>query len=173
MRILVTKGKGTDRIEAQRVDGTVARSSVTHKGPIAHDLVHFVVETEFGFDSGFWGLVAAGHEPDTIAEMAKAAGHASAKRAEKPDTDFVAAIQAERIVECFEAESWSRGSDNGSLRAMAEAGCDQSLVDVPQLSDEGIDRARARLAELAAQWAALPVGNSLVLDWPESAQAAA
>lgn len=167
MQILLTKGGSADWIEARRDDGTVARESVPHKGPVAHDLVHYVVESEFGFERGFWGLVATGSEPQRISEMAKAAGHASAKRADKPDPDFVQAIQVERIVESFEAEHWSGGADNDGLRAMARAGCDQSRVPCPDLNNEAIDRARARLGALANQWAAVAVGGTLALDWPQ------
>jgi hypothetical protein len=173
MQILVTKGKRLDMIEARRADGSVAREEVPQKGPVAHDIVHYVVETELGFDRGFWGLVAAGNDPASIAEMARAAGHASARRAEKPEPHFVEAIQVERIVESFEAELWSRGSDNESLRSMALSGCAQSLVDMPALSDVAIERARSRLVEIAEYWTALPIGGSLALEWRSRKQAAA
>ena len=173
MRVLVTKGERADLIEATRVDGSVARETVPHKGPVAHDLVHFAVESELGFDRGFWGLVAAGNAPERIAEMAKEAGHASAKRAEKPDPDFVQAIQVERIVEAFEADLWSHGEDNDALRAMARAGCEQSLVSFPDLDDDAIERARAKLAALADHWAMLKVGETLTVDWTAGRRAAA
>ena len=173
MEILITKGDRADRIEARCDDGTIACENVPHKGPVAHDLVHYVVETELGFDRGFWGLVAAGSDPQRIAELAKAAGHASAKRAVTPEPHFVEAIQVERIVESFEAELWSRGADNESLRAMVRAGCDQSMVPFPDLSDEEIEWARVQLAALADQWAGLAVGEALTLDWPERTRAAA
>lgn len=173
MQILVTKGERADWIEARRDDGSVERENVPHKGPIAHDLVHFAVESELELERGFWGLVAAGHAPQQIAEMAKAAGHASAKRAVTPDPEFVEAIQVERIVESFEAETWSQGSDNESLRAMAQAGCDQSLVSCPLLTDEALERVRNKLSGLAAQWAKLAVGETMTLDWPFANQAAA
>ena len=173
MQILVTKGERADWIEARRADGSVEREHVPHKGPVAHDLVHFAVETELGMDRGFWGMIAAGHAPQQIVEMAKAAGHASAKRAITPDPDFVQAIQVERIVESFEAESWSGGSDNDSLRAMAEAGCAQSLVACPELTDVAIARVRDRLGGLAGQWSTLAVGETLALQWPLEGRAAA
>lgn len=173
MQILVTKGERADWIEARRGDGTVERENVPHKGPVAHDLVHFAVETELALDRGFWGLIAAGHAPAQIVEMAKAAGHASAKRASVPDPHFVQAIQVERIVESFEAESWSGGADNDSLRAMAEAGCDQSLVPYPALTDEALDRVRTRLSRLADLWSELAVGETLTLDWSMENRAAA
>lgn len=173
MQILVTKGDKADWIEVRRGDGSVEREHVPHKGPVAHDLVHFAVETELGMVRGFWGLVAEGHAPQRIADMAKTAGHASAKRAETPDPDFVQAIQVERIVESFEAEFWSRGADNDALRSMARAGCDQSLVPCPELADEALERTRSRLSDLAEQWAGLGVGETLTLCWPQGARAAA
>lgn len=173
MQIRITKGERADWVEARREDGSIAREQVPHKGPVAHDLVHFAVESELGVTRGFWGMVGAGHDPEDIAEMAKQAGHASAKRAETPDPSFVEAIQVERIVESFEAEMWSNGSDNDSLRAMAAAGCEQSLVPCPHLGDEALDRARIRLRALAQQWAALTLGESLTLDWPTGDRAAA
>lgn len=173
MQILVTKGERADRIEARRDDGSIGRETVPQKGPVAHDLVHYVVESEFGFDRGFWGLVAAGNAPERIAEMAKQAGHASAKRAVKPDPDFVQAIQVERIVEAFEAELWSQGDNNDSLRAMAQAGCDQSLVSCPELGDVAIQRARTKLRALAEQWTQAAIGETLTIEWPERSRAAA
>lgn len=173
MHIRVTKGDGADWIEIRREDGSVAREQVPHKGPVAHDLVHFAVESELAIGRGFWGLVAAGHAPQEIGMMAKAAGHASAKRADLPDPEFVQAIQVERIVESFEAEYWSHGADNDSLRAMAEAGCEQSLVPCPVLTDAAIDRTRARLSDLARRWAELGIGETLSLEWPKQERAAA
>jgi len=173
MQILVTKGESSDWIEARRADGSIERQNVPHKGPIAHDLVHFAVETELTMNRGFWGLIAGGRGPEEIIEMAKSAGHASAKRAALPDPGFVQAIQVERIVECFEAESWSGGSDNDSLRAMAAAGCAQSRVPCPELTDEAVDRVRRRLSALGEKWAALKVGETLFLDWPLDGRALA
>lgn len=173
MQIVVTKGERADWIEARRADGSIARENVPHKGPFPHNLVHYAVESELGFDCGFWGLVAAGNAPETIAEMAKAAGHASAKRAAKPELHFVEAIQVERIVESFEAEFWARGTDNDSLLAMAQAGCDQSLVSCPALTDEAIERTRDRLSDLADAWSRLAIGETLTLNWPHGSRAAA
>lgn len=165
MRISVTKGERADRIAIERADGSTAHEVVPHKGPVAHDLVHYAVEQGLGFESGFWGLVAAGHDPAAITELAKAGGHASAKRAERPDPAFIQAIQVERIVESFEAELWSAGNDNDGLRAMSAAGCDQSLVPCPPLGDAELDRVRTTLRALADRWAGLGVGETLTLDW--------
>ena len=173
MQIRITKGDRADWIEARRDDGSVERENVPQKGPVPHDLVHFAVEIELELDRGFWGLIATGHSPQQIVEMAKAAGHASAKRARVPDPHFVEAIQVERIVESFEAETWFGGADNEAVRALAQAGCEQSLVSCPELSDDVVNRIRSRLSGLAGQWAELAIGETLTLDWPVRSRAAA
>lgn len=165
MVILITKGERQDRIEASRADGSSVRTTFAKKGPIPHDAVHFFVEQQLGVARGFWGLVAAGHHPEEISDLAKAAGHASAKRAGPPQPHIVPILQAERIVECFEADLWGGNGDNDSLRAMAKAGCEQSLVPVPVLDDAAIDRIRAAIFHLLNRWAELPVGGSISLHW--------
>jgi len=167
MRISITKGDTEDRLDMERADGSRASTRFPHKGPIPHDFVHYAVESELGFDRGFWGLVEAGHRPEDIQEMAKAAGHASAKRAEMPAADFVSAIQAERIVEAFEADHWSGGAgDPAGVTYMAQAGCAQSLVPPPAMDDSAVTRIRDRIANFSARWAALGPGETIVLEWP-------
>jgi hypothetical protein len=172
MKIRITKGERDDRIEMRRGDGSVARTTFPKKGPVPHDVVHLLVESELGIVHGFWGLIAGGAEPDDVQDMAKAAGHASASRAEVPAAHFVPAIQAERIVECFEADLWSGGTDNGSVRDLARAGCEQSLVPCPDLADGSIDRIRTRLAAFRDGWAALATGGAVEFEWPSATQQA-
>jgi len=166
MRVLVTKGERDDRIEMRRGDGSVARTTFPKKGPVPHDVVHLMVESELGIAKGFWGLVAGGAEPGDIQDMAKAAGHASASRAQHPAPHFIPAIQAERLVECFEADLWSGGSDNESIREMARAGCEQSLVPLPSMTDVSIDRIRSGLAAFRDQWTLMATGGTVEFEWP-------
>jgi len=170
MRITITKGDKEDRLDMERADGSQVSTRFPHKGPIPHDFVHYAVESELGFVSGFWGMVEAGHHPDDIQEMAKAAGHASAKRAEVPTSDFVAAIQAERIVEAFEADLWSGASgDPSGVVYMADSGCEQSLVPPLSIDDSAVARIRGRIADFGARWSALSPGENIVLEWPVTA----
>jgi hypothetical protein len=166
MRIIITRGERSDRIDAQRPDGSNVSTSFPHKGPIPHDAVHFFVESELGIADGFWGLVASGRHPEEIAAIAKAAGHASAKRASAPDDSIVGIVQAERAVECFEADLWSGGEgDCDTLRDMVAAGCAQSLVPAIGLEDAAISRIRDGLADLRSRWAEIGGGESIVLEW--------
>src|SRR5579872_6166011 len=170
MRITIIKGERKDRIEAVRADGSCLSISFPHKGPIPHDLVHFHVESELAIADAFWGRVEAGKDPEEIAGLAKAAGHASATRAAVPDTSIVGLIQAERAVECFEADLWS-GSESSpeTIREMIGVACAQSLVPPLGVSDGAIEHVRARLSDVRCRWSASSIGDCLVLEWPTKA----
>jgi hypothetical protein len=167
MKILVRKGQAADTIEIRRSDGNLLSTSFPHKGPVPHDVVHFFVERELAIDAGFWGLVAGGRHPDEIGDLAKAAGHASASRARVPDPFIVPAIQAERIVECFEADLWGGGSDPETFNAMLEAGCQQSLVPSLVIGHETIERVRRELGTFQDLWVSLSLGGACSFDWPD------
>ena len=166
MRITITKGEREDGIEAMRPDGSSVRTSFPHKGPIPHDAVHFYVESTLAIGDAFWGMVAGGRHPEEVAEIAKAGGHSSAKRATEADGSIVRLVQAERVVECFEADLWSGGTTSAdTIREAVAAGCAQSLVPTLEVSDAAITVIRSSLAELFKHWRSAPTGETLVLDW--------
>jgi hypothetical protein len=170
MRITITKGEREDSIEAVRADGSSVRTSFPHKGPIPHDAVHFYVESSLGIADAFWGMVAAGRHPEEVAAIAKEGGHASAKRAMVPEASVVRLVQAERAVECFEADLWSGGASSPeTIRETIEAGCAHSLVPPIDLSDQAIASIRFYLADLMQHWRSAPLGERLVLDWASAA----
>lgn len=166
MRITITKGAGADRVALERADGSRAEFGFPKKGPYPHDAYHFFVERELGMAAGFWGLVAGGMAPDNVQTMALAGGHASAKRAGVPDAGLVQLIQAERLVECFEAASWGGGADDASIMAMAEPGWAAGHVPPPEGVPDKLGAIRAGLDPFLAAWEALPEGGALTLDWP-------
>jgi hypothetical protein len=169
MRITITKGEREDRIEAVRTDGSSVRTSFPHKGPMPHDAVHFYVESTLGIANAFWGMVAGGRHPEEIAGIAKAAGHASASRAAVPEESIIALVQAERAVECFEADLWS-GSEGSpqTIRDMIAAGCTQSLVPPIEVGDQTIEHVRSSLGDLRRHWSAAAPGEQVVLNWAGS-----
>lgn len=166
MLIRFTKGARSDTIAVVRADGTGAQFSFPHKGPTPHDVFHLAVESELGLTRGFWGLVAGGMDPAEVGALAAAGGHASAKRAGVPDAGIVELLQAERLVECFEAESWSAGEDDEGIRLMAEAGWIASHVPPRSVDGAAIARIRHAIARFARDWASLPVGGALERTWP-------
>lgn len=161
MRIRITKGRREDVIIVEREDGSSLTSSFPHKGPIPHDAVHLFVEDGLGITDGFWGKVARGHHPDEIAALAKAAGHASARRRRSPDAEFIGCIQAERLVECFEADLWNGGGgDFDTFIATASVACEHSFVPPVAIVPEQIDRIRRELAAFQSRWSSLSIGEA-------------
>jgi hypothetical protein len=166
MQISLTKGRHDDRVVMRRADGTEAVAVVPHKGPVPHDAVHYFVEQGLGFSRGFWGMIAAGIHPDELVELAKAGGHASATRAQVPDAAIVELLQAERLVECFEADLWSGTGSDDSLLAMAGVACAASLVPVPRCAPGAIAAVRDAIAVFACEWMDADEGYVARLDWP-------
>lgn len=166
MRIAITKHRHDDAIAITRADGSQAHTRFPKKGPVPHDAVHWFVERAFGLGRGFWGIVAAGHHPEDLADLAKAAGHASAKRAGVPDAAIVQLLQAERIVECFEADLWSGGSGAAAdVLAMAETACATSLVALPPVPGGAVQAVQGQLGAFAREWMAAGEGHVAVLEW--------
>ena len=166
MRITITKGASADRIAIERGDGSRADFGFPKKGPYPHDAYHFFVERELGMAAGFWGLVAGGMAPDAVQALAMAGGHASAKRAGVPDASITQLIQAERLVESFEAASWSGGADDATILAMAEPGWAAGHVPAPQGVAGKLGAIRDGLDPFLAAWSALAEGEALTLEWP-------
>ena len=169
MEIFITKGRDADAIVAVRADGSRVETRFPHKGPVPHDAVHLFVERGFGLLDGFWGQVERGHHPEEIGAMAKAGGHASASRADMPDASIVEMVQAERLVECFEADLWAGGGSDQDLLSVAAVGCAASKVPMPNLDHAAVGRIRDEIAQFAAQWRIAPVGFVATFDWPEIA----
>jgi hypothetical protein len=166
MEIAITKGQREDRIAITRADGSQVETVFPHKGPVPHDAVHLFVERTLGLRQAFWGMVAGGRHPEVIAGLAKAAGHASAKRAGVPDASIVELLQAERLVECFEADLWSGGAgDAATFIAVAESACAASHVPPPALSADLIARIREEIAMFARDWQAADPGHTARLEW--------
>ena len=166
MRITITKGAKADRVALERADGSRADFGFAKKGPYPHDAYHFFVERELGMAAGFWGLVAGGMAPHDVQALALAGGHASAKRAQVPDAGLVQLIQAERLVECFEAASWGGGADDATIMAMAEPGWAAGHVPAPEAVPKRLGAIRDGLDPFLEAWSALPEGEALTLDWP-------
>ncbi len=166
MQIAIIKGTSHDTLRIRRADGSIAEAQVVKKGPVPHDGVHIAVESGLKFGNAFFGLIAAGRHPDDIAGLASAMGHSSAKKAHVPDPSIIELIQAERLVECFEAEVWGGPADLETLQSVADAAFSASLVPRVALTPEGVAAVRANLDKLKADWLPLQIGGTLNYDWP-------
>ena len=166
MDIRIYRGVGSDALEAKASGRAAIRFVTLHKGPVPHDAVHLFVERAFGLQRGFWGLVAEGLSPDDIQALATTGGHASAARAGTPDPGIVQLLQAERLVEIFEADLWGGGQgDEADLLALAGTACATSHVPLPPAPAGAVARVRADLAAFARTWTALPRGGEVEVEW--------
>jgi hypothetical protein len=165
MHIVITMGRVDDVIAFTRADGSTAETRFPKKGPVPHDAVHYFVERGLGLRQGFWGTVEGGMHPEDIAALAKAAGHASASRARVPDAHAVELVQAERLVDCFEAVWGGGGGSDADLLAVAETGCAASFVPLPAIAPGAVARVRADLADFARAGMPAPLGHQALLSW--------
>lgn len=166
MEIRIRRGAVADSLEAVRPGGASVRFETPHKGPVPHDAVHYFVERAFGLDQGFWGLIAGGLSPDGLQALAAAGGHPSAARASVPDAGIVQLLQAERLVEIFEADLWGGGEGaEADLLALAEVACASSHVPLPAVPEGAVAGVRADLRAFSEPWAALPRGGRITLEW--------
>jgi Stress-induced bacterial acidophilic repeat motif len=165
MDVVIVKDERFDRITIRRGDGTGAESRFPKKGPLPHDAIHYVVEDVLHLKNAFWGMIASGLHPEEVQEIAKQGGHASASRADVPQAHIVELIQAERLVECFEANSWGAPSPPETLRDVARVACAASHVPLPDVSDAVIHQIAARISDLQREWVSAPVGHRFAFHW--------
>ena len=147
MRIELEKRSGGGSVlRCVRPDGTVTWQKRDRHGEFfaAHDLTHFAVESVLGARSGFFGLVGQGWEIEET----------TGKGARGPLPAEAAAV--ERLVGLLDVER--AGS---TLWSAAEF--NQNSAGAPPLTDNQLQRIRARRAELLQEWNALAPGESLAL----------
>ena len=165
LTITITKGQRDDHIAIVRADDTTAQTRFPHKGPVPHDAVHYFVERGLDLPGAFWGLIAQGRHPEEIAALAKAQGHASAARAQVPGADIVQLLQAERLVECFEAQLWAQAAPDAAFLDVARVACESSHVPLPPISLDQCGVVMGEIFDFARSWMAAPVGYVATLEW--------
>jgi hypothetical protein len=119
-----------------------------------HDLTHYAVETELGFQRGFYGLIAEGWE------IAETTGK-TARGALPTET-----LEVEYFVSAFSAERASGTAITAAeFNELAATFARANRMPTPrELSDEELTRVRSRFEELATKWRALSA--NVVLELP-------
>ncbi|HEY8832550.1 MAG TPA: hypothetical protein VIM21_08560 [Gemmatimonadaceae bacterium] len=165
-RIVIRIKKGTDgrnALSCLRADGTTtwqrqegARAAFFPR----HDLTHYAVETTLGHREGFYGLVSAGWDFSDF-------GHPW-PRGRLP----IEASISEMIVGVLDMERrmGERASAEELNKKLAEYATDNSLPQHRELTEEDLDRVRAKRAEMFARWDAVRPGDALEIPF-EVAQA--
>jgi hypothetical protein len=146
MRLTFTKRDGKyDDLTITRADHSSETIRCPKQGIIPHDMVHYAVESILAH-RGFLSLVSGGE----AAAFATAGGDSEEAN--------------ERLVESFQAELWGGRVPAEELLATYEHACDARGHPSVPITSADVDNIRARLDDLTARWAAVPVNGTLALE---------
>ncbi|PSN11772.1 hypothetical protein C7293_22990 [filamentous cyanobacterium CCT1] len=157
MQVYFKKCDGkVDWLECVRQDGSSTRCPMPKQGILPHDLVHYVVESTLALRHGFYRLIAAGVGFPTSAPPWDAD--------QFQIEDLTEALQAESLVECFQAEMWNGFQPSENFLEILEVTCQQRQVASPaQVTEENVQRVRSQLQHFTQTWDALSVGQTLAV----------
>lgn len=146
MKISFTKGSGKyDQMHVHR-DGAVEVVECPKQRIIPHDMVHYAVESTLR-KRGFLARVRDGEA-------------ANFRMVAEAESDGV-----ERLVEVFQGDAWSGGgSAAGDMIDLYRVTCAERQCPMLDVNADDIDAVRDRIVELDAQWQALPVGGTMMLE---------
>jgi hypothetical protein len=128
---------------------------------IPHDLVHFVVEDEFGLQQGIFGQLAAGGNAGTFVPTEELRTKAWARQVERRNRSTGADMARSEDLAAQVYPRWLR--DSGYLPGSHYVRQDPPATD---LTAADLDRALKRLDSLSQQWRAVDVGRSMTVVWP-------
>jgi hypothetical protein len=150
----------------ERDDGVTYRmwgGSVGHRLP--HDVVHFVVEDQLALADGIWGAIAAGVVYRSMEHIGGRRPPHAAERSAAIKREYGAALRWAEFLGGFVEHAAHSGIDRPDALARLPRQHFGTLEEIgidPAVILAGARALRARQAE----WAALPGGGKLCLDWP-------
>lgn len=133
---------------------------------IPHDLVHLVVEDEFGLKEGIFGQLAAGGNAGTFVPTEEPRTKAWARRVARRNRTTGRDMARSESLVAQVYPRWLRRS--GHLPGSHHVGEEPPPTD---LSSAELDRTYRRLDTFSAQWRACEVGSSMTVDWPRPERA--
>jgi hypothetical protein len=162
MKLLAIKGAASaksDTLRFVRADGSASEIDMPRQGVLAHDLVHYVVESGLGLGDGFLSLVAAGADARFVMALTHDVGRAQVERG---------AVQAEAIVEALQTQLWSGAFDVEAFAYGVRMAAEARGIEPPGLP--GPERCAAlfeHARRLHAHWVALaPFGQMALVFAP-------
>jgi hypothetical protein len=151
-----------DRVYVRRSDGSETSWVFPSFGDgLPHDLVHLVVERDFGVRDGFWGRVDRGVEPAKINEDASRVGGKGKYGGFGPDLQQL--LLAEVLANC----GWFHpGADDEARRAEAARQCAEQGIELPaRVTVAALAQTDARLRELQVKWRGLKPKGTIELEF--------
>jgi hypothetical protein len=133
---------------------------------IPHDLVHFVVEDEFGLRQGIFGQLAAGGNAGTFVPTEELRTKAWARRIERRNRSTGGDMVRSEHLAAQVYPRWLRHS--GHLPGSHYVRQDPPPTD---LAASDLARVFKRLDALSQQWRAVDVGGSMTVEWPGAERA--
>ena len=137
-----------DTLTCVRDDGSITWSHL-HRGFVHHDFAHYVVETTFGFENAFFGLVARGYDIPDFSEP----------KSTRPFEIPREAMEAEPIVSLLQAEVLDGKTDRG--RVFRDHSSSLSI----RVTDEQLAVMRQKMRKLLQQWQDLQPGEAMMLQF--------
>ena len=150
MKITITKGKNRNILTCERKDGSKTSANIGANIP-NHDIAHFVVESKFKLENGFYGKIKSGM---TIAEL-------SDKKVIKnlePET-WLSEIMARNlqsigsgasnIEQYIELVNWEAKIING--------------IEMPNLNLTTVEEIKLAFDQLCEKWNSIPENSQLNL----------
>lgn len=142
-----------DTLTCVRPDGSTTAHPMARQGILPHDAFHFVVETTLGWHDALFGQIARGGTVEEVTARLHVHSGGWSK--------LTQAMQAEALVECFQAGQWGGIADPAEFALQLVAGCRRRGVEPPDITPEEIDAVRVALREFGAAWRPLGPGASL------------
>lgn len=143
MQLVFTKRSGKmDELVVTRPDGSRERIDCPKQGMIPHEMVHYAVESTLAARGFLSKLEAEGPRAMTREDAAEA---------------------VERLVETFQAETWSGQAPDDEFLALYALGCEARGHAVLPVGAEALAAIRRAMDQLAARWDGLKTGESLTL----------
>jgi hypothetical protein len=127
---------------------------------LPHDVLHFVAEAEWGLDGAVFGQLAAGGDAGTFVPTDKALIPKAMRQRRRRPKHYKGGRRSELLAEVLE-RAWKARHKRAALPEEWDV-----LLEQARAEPERVERIVDSLDDLAEQWHALRVGESLTLEWP-------
>ncbi|WP_345528021.1 hypothetical protein [Nocardioides endophyticus] len=128
---------------------------------IPHDLVHMVVEEEFGLRDAIFGQLAAGGNAGTFVPTEELRTKAWARHVERRNRSTGTEMGRSETLAAQVYPRWLRHSGH-----LPDSNYVRQDLPPTDLSDTDLARVFERLDALSGQWRAVDVGGSMTVQWP-------